>query len=260
MSPTQLYRAYCLSCHDADGRGQTLRKGMPKIPDLTDPKWQTTRSDADFKQSMLEGKPPFMTPMKDKLSATDADRMVAFVRGFRGAQQVVQVEPQPPVVPPAPDRPRIVPGPKKPLPGDKRPATPTTEVDAARTRVATGMYRQYCLSCHGTDGRGRELKASMPMIPDFTSRDYQEKVSNAQLVLGILDGKGTLMPAFRGRVNEDQAQDLAAYVRAFGPVRSAPITAPMDDLEKRYRELRDQWDEWQRQLNELSKLSKKSGK
>jgi mono/diheme cytochrome c family protein len=120
------------------------------------------------------------------------------------------------------------------------------------------LYRQYCLSCHGVDGRGRELKAGMPTIPDFTSRAYQEAVSNPQLVVGILDGKGALMPAFRGRVSEGQAQDLAAYVRAFGPVRAAP-TAPAGDFDKRFRELQDQWDELQRQLRELSKPPPKPG-
>jgi len=46
MSAVQLYRAYCLACHDADGRGTIIRKAMPNVPDFTDPKWQagcTTR-------------------------------------------------------------------------------------------------------------------------------------------------------------------------------------------------------------------------
>jgi quinol-cytochrome oxidoreductase complex cytochrome b subunit len=38
LSPVQLYRAYCLACHDADGRGTTIRKAMPDIPDFADTK------------------------------------------------------------------------------------------------------------------------------------------------------------------------------------------------------------------------------
>jgi hypothetical protein len=61
------------------------------------------------------------------------------------------------------------------------------------------------------------------------------------------------MPPFRGRVSDKQAQDLAAYVRAFGPERAAPAKAPANDFEKRYRDLEEQWGELQRQLQELSK-------
>jgi mono/diheme cytochrome c family protein len=101
------------------------------------------------------------------------------------------------------------------------------------------------------------MKAGMPTIPDFTSRPWQEEVSTPQLVVGILDGKGTLMPAFRGRVSDERAQDLAAYVRAFGPVRAATPEASSTDFERRFRELQDQWGELQKQLHELSRPPRK---
>ena len=56
----------------------------------------------------------------------------------------------------------------------------------------------------------------------------------------------------KGGGNE-QAQDLAAYLRAFGPARVAPQKAPVGDFEQRFRELQDLWNELQRQLKELSK-------
>ena len=40
MPPVQIYRAYCLACHDADGRGRTVRAAMKDIPDFTDVAWQ----------------------------------------------------------------------------------------------------------------------------------------------------------------------------------------------------------------------------
>jgi mono/diheme cytochrome c family protein len=258
-----VYRAYCLACHDADGRGQTARKAMPDLPDFTDAKWQTTRTDADFKQSILEGKGKFMLPMKGKLTPVEVDQSVAYIRGFREGKQVVQLEPQAPLVPPPPAQPAVVEAPKPVgpvvrFPGtspERKKAVPAAETaeTAARLRIATGMYRQYCLTCHGADGRGQEMKASMPTMPDFTNRGWQEGVNNPQLMLSILDGKGTLMPAFRGRVAEDQAQDLVAYVRAFGPLRITQPEAAAGDFEERFRELRDQWYELQRQLEELSK-------
>lgn len=256
MSSPQVYRAYCLACHDADGRAQTARKAMPDLPDFTDLKWQDTHRDAELQQAILNGKGKFMLPMKDRLSPADVERMVAYVRAFRGGKQVVQVEPQQPLVPPKPAEPTVVP-PAKAAPAGQPPPIPAREETAARTRVATGLYRQYCLICHGGDGRGAEMKASMPAIPDFTSHTWQEEVTNAELAVGILDGKGTLMPAFRGRVSDEQAQDLAAYVRAFGPVRPTPPRAPANDFEQRYRELQEQWNELQRRLQELSKPPQK---
>jgi mono/diheme cytochrome c family protein len=97
----------------------------------------------------------------------------------------------------------------------------------------------------------------MPTMPDFTNRGWQEATGAPQLVVSILDGKGTLMPPFRGRVSDQQAQDLVAYVRAFGPVQAATPDASPSDLEQRLRALQDQWNELERQLQELPKPPRK---
>jgi mono/diheme cytochrome c family protein len=99
MRPEQIYAMVCLACHDADGRGKIVKLAMPTIPDLTDPKWQATRTDADLTHSILEGKEsvvngvkiPLMLPMKDKLALakTDVKDMVAFMRSFSGGKQVI---------------------------------------------------------------------------------------------------------------------------------------------------------------------------
>jgi hypothetical protein len=99
----------------------------------------------------------------------------------------------------------------------------------------------------------------MPTIPDFTRRAYQKDATNAQLVVSILDGKGALMPPFRGRITEGQARDLAGYVRAFGPLQAAPAAPPAGDFEKRFRELQNQWQELQRQLKETPDPRRKPG-
>jgi quinol-cytochrome oxidoreductase complex cytochrome b subunit/mono/diheme cytochrome c family protein len=256
IAPVQVYRAYCLACHDADGRGQTARKAMPDLPDFTEPKWQAARSDAELKAAILNGKGKFMLPMKDRLSPANAEEMVAYVRAFRGSKQTVQLEPLSPVVPPVPAKPTIV-LPSQGPPAAPPPPTPAWDERAARTRVAAGLYRQYCLICHGPDGSGSAMKASMPPIPNFTDRAWQERLSNPQLVVSVLDGKGTLMPAFRGRVSDDQAQDVVAYIRAFAPLPAAPPGAPATEFERRFRELQDQWSELQRQLQQLSRPPRK---
>jgi ubiquinol-cytochrome c reductase cytochrome b subunit len=256
MSSALVYRAYCLACHDSNGSGQVARKAMPELPDLTDAKWHSEHTDDDLKKSILDGKGKFMVPLKDKLSSADADQMVAYVRGFQGGKQVIQVEPPPPIVPPPSTQPAVVTGQQGPPTKPTSPPNVSAEL-AERTRVATALYRSYCLSCHGVDGRGSDMKASMSTIPDFTIRSWQQGVGTPQLVAGILDGKGTLMPAFRGRVSDEQGQDLAAYVRAFGPVDVAQPQSPPGEFEKRFQEVQAHWYELQRQLREQSKPPQK---
>jgi ubiquinol-cytochrome c reductase cytochrome b subunit len=249
MTSVQIYRAYCLACHDIDGTGQIGRKAMPEQPDFTNAKWQTSRTDAELKKSILDGKGKFMVPMKDKLSVADADKMVSYVRGFSGGKQKVPVETQQLVAPAPPTQPAVVTGPK---PARSVPPPTMSAEMTARLGTAAGLYRQYCLSCHGVEGRGSELKASMPTIPDFTNAGWQASVSNSQLVVSILDGKGTMMPAFRGRLGDEQAQDLAAYVKAFGPTAAAQQVPP-SDFEERFREIQEHWYTLQKQMQELSK-------
>ena len=153
MRPEQVYRAYCMACHDADGRGETVRKAMPEIPAFTDPKWQAAHPDAELKQAILDGKGKFMLPMKDKLSPVDADQMVAFVRAFREGKQTVSVEPLSPLVTADTHKSGggdLAEGPK----GVKPPQTAASADIAERIRVGTALFRQYCLTCHGPDGRG----------------------------------------------------------------------------------------------------------
>ena len=98
----------------------------------------------------------------------------------------------------------------------------------------------------------------MPSIPDLSNGAWQKSVSSAQLTVSILDGKGTLMPAFRDRISDDQAEDLVAYVRSLGPVSTTPPEEkPAGDFEKRFMEVQAHRRELQRQLEELSKPSPK---
>jgi Flp pilus assembly protein TadD len=82
-------------------------------------------------------------------------------------------------------------------------------------RAAEKLYRQYCLACHGADGRGTQMRATMPAIPDFTSRAWQEQRGDAQLTVSILAGRGRFMPPYRDRMSEEQVRDLVTDVRAF---------------------------------------------
>jgi mono/diheme cytochrome c family protein/uncharacterized membrane protein len=99
----------------------------------------------------------------------------------------------------------------------------------------------------------------MPDIPDFTKQSWQRQRNEAQITVSILDGKGKDMPAFRGKIKEDQARDLAAHVRTFAPSKGKPgvensqeSTSPTD-FEKELRRLQKEMDELKRQFRQVPK-------
>jgi quinol-cytochrome oxidoreductase complex cytochrome b subunit/mono/diheme cytochrome c family protein len=253
MSAEQVYRAYCLACHGEDGRGSLVRKAMPAIPDFTDAKWQTVHSASQLTTSILNGKGLFMLPTKDRLGGTDVQRMVAYLRFFQAGKQVVKVQPEPleaslpegpPLFTPARDEKPLVP-----------PSISSGET-SARIRVATNLYRNYCITCHGPGGKGTPMRNSMPRIPDFSDRSWQESHRDPQFVVSILNGKGSLMPAFHGRVSGDQARDLVAYLRALGPPRPTGSEPPANDFANQFEQLQQRWNELENQLQPLAPPAK----
>jgi mono/diheme cytochrome c family protein len=257
LTPVQIFRAYCLACHNVDGKGAIVRPGMPDIPDFTLASWQGTKTDAELSKSILGGG-KFMPSMKDKLTPADADKMVAFVRGFRDGKQVVELEsghvpkttvPSPPeLFPPPSDKAKSLPATVE----KKFTASATSPELADRLRQAGVLYRQYCIVCHGTDGAGMpSMRVALPTLPDFTRPVFHEQHSDPQLLISILDGKGALMPANRGRVGEKQARDLVAYIRAFGPMRPGTASLAPNEFQLQFEQLQRQWEALERDLRAL---------
>jgi cytochrome c oxidase cbb3-type subunit III len=84
----------------------------------------------------------------------------------------------------------------------------------------SGVYRQFCVNCHGANGKGDDnMRKVMTALPDFTSDKWQKEITDPQMLVSITDGKGTLMPAFVDKVNSDQVQELVEYIRKFDPAR-----------------------------------------
>jgi cbb3-type cytochrome c oxidase subunit III len=282
MKPIQIFRAYCLACHNVDGKGAIVRPNMPDIPDFTNLAWHASKKNEELSKAILSGG-KFMPPMKDKLSAADAERMAQFVREFKDPKFVVALEssdvPEVPVPVPEfvdnplliastvgllgssrgegvllsasalfPERPLLViRGKEKKFEVDKSPEM------ANRLRAAAVIFRSYCIACHGPDGTGvPAMRRTLDKLPDFTNPTFQELHSDPQLVISILDGKGTQMPANRGRITETQARDLAAYVRTLGPegsVKFGPRTAFQEEFDR----LQRQWEALERQLRGLKR-------
>src|SRR5262249_8488195 len=69
-------------------------------------------------------------------------------------------------------------------------------------RVIMGHYNRYCVRCHGVDGRG---VWDIPGVPDFTNARWQASRSDSQIARAILEGRGAVMPPFRGTLTLEEA-------------------------------------------------------
>lgn len=81
-------------------------------------------------------------------------------------------------------------------------------------RVVIGLYNRYCIRCHGIDGRGIW---DIPDVPNFTNVRWQQSRSDAQLAQIILQGRGAVMPPFRGTLSLEEAWAMGRYLRTFVP-------------------------------------------
>lgn len=71
------YKAKCVACHGADGKG----KEAMKTKDFASPEVQKM-SDAELSEVITNGKPPKMPPYKS-MSADQVKDMVAYIRSFK---------------------------------------------------------------------------------------------------------------------------------------------------------------------------------
>jgi len=102
---------------------------------------------------------------------------------------------------------------------------------SAAQSSAADLFRQNCATCHGAGGQGiREHNT-----PDFTSRSLQSSLSDRQMIDTIRNGKGA-MPAWSGKLSDQQISELATYIRSFAGSSSATpriasgVYEPGDDV------------------------------
>jgi mono/diheme cytochrome c family protein len=81
-------------------------------------------------------------------------------------------------------------------------------------RVMSGLFNRYCIRCHGVDGRG---VWDIPGVPDFTNTVWQASRSDGDIARIILEGRGAVMPSFRGTLSLEEAWAMARYLRTFVP-------------------------------------------
>ena len=88
------------------------------------------------------------------------------------------------------------------------PATP-------KERTAAQVYRRYCVSCHGNDGKAKTSKGRFNHARDLTDPQWQADVSDERIFNSIMNGRdvsGT-MPAFAKKLKEKEINSLVTFVR-----------------------------------------------
>jgi mono/diheme cytochrome c family protein len=88
----KLYSRKCQNCHGMDGSGAAGRKDAPEIPDFRNRSWQNSRSDAQLRVSIREGKGDQMPPFGTKLEDNQCRALVAFIRKFAPVRQPSQAD------------------------------------------------------------------------------------------------------------------------------------------------------------------------
>ncbi|HSK64942.1 MAG TPA: cytochrome c [Pyrinomonadaceae bacterium] len=82
-------------------------------------------------------------------------------------------------------------------------------------RSAPQLYRKYCVSCHGSDGRAQTSKGKFSHARNLTDAKWQEEASDARIFNSIMNGRNERgnMPAFSNKINEKEADSLVNFVR-----------------------------------------------
>ena len=75
------------------------------------------------------------------------------------------------------------------------------------------VFKARCTACHGSDGKGKTAIGT----PDFTSAKTLSGMSDGDVIDTITNGrKGTIMPAWKGKLSDEEITAVAAYLRSLG--------------------------------------------
>jgi len=90
--------------------------------------------------------------------------------------------------------------------------------DAQAIELGRIMFRMSCAGCHGLHGTGGRSG------PDLTRGTFSEGDTDADLLRVVSNGvPGTEMPAFGGRMTEEERRRVVSYVRSLASHDTSPI-------------------------------------
>ncbi len=106
-------------------------------------------------------------------------------------------------------------------PVDEAAAPAATAGGAGNADQGKAIYATYCGACHGTSGKGDgPAAATLTTKPrDHTNGEVMNALPNEEIFKAIKEGgasvgKSNLMPAWGATLNDEQIQDVVAFVRS----------------------------------------------
>ena len=105
----------------------------------------------------------------------------------------------------------------------KRKSSLNPNLDANQVARGESLYKKHCLKCHGEEGRGRVLDWRIrdadghlppPPLNDTARTSHYPTAVLIELIReGSPAGQGK-MPAWKGKLTEQEMQDVLAYIKS----------------------------------------------
>jgi mono/diheme cytochrome c family protein len=185
-SALPIYAANCTGCHGADGEGTAI------APALNDPTLRQDRTDDELERIITNGVPgTLMAGWNQALAGPDITNLVGLIRYWDEI--------------PA----GLIPQPEVP---------PIASTDADVIAAGEKLYNVACSTCHGADGQGSR------MAPALNTQAFLAETNDQAIKAIISQGvPDTRMPAWGGRLTDEQLNSLVSFIRAWEP--TAPAVA-----------------------------------
>src|ERR671914_2692142 len=84
----------------------------------------------------------------------------------------------------------------------------SAEPASSNARTAAQLYRRYCVSCHGNDGKAKTSKGRFTHARDLTDPQWHADVSDERIFNSIMNGRDVSgnMPGFANKMNEKEVE------------------------------------------------------
>ncbi len=94
---------------------------------------------------------------------------------------------------------------------------------ASASNPSLEKYNQFCVACHGADGKanGPGAIAMNPRPRNFTDKAWQAKTTDARIIKVLNEGGASLglsasMAAWKGILTDDEIKGMVGVIRNFG--------------------------------------------